>query len=158
MKSNTSEHIGNLGDREAREVLRRNFIGSLAYLAQGAPHVLPITYFYDEESGFLISYSSEGHKIRAMRENPAVALGVYEMDTGARWKSVMVHGSYLELSQIDAKTYLKRVSGGIRKILAARGVDGQAFIQDFSSKARDGQIPLVYCIRIEDWTGKCRHS
>ncbi len=158
MKSNTSEHIGNLGDRASREVLRRNYIGSLAYLAQGVPHVLPITYFYDEESGSLISYSSEGHKIRAMRDFPSVALAVYEMQSPGHWKSVMVHGSFQELSQIDAKAYLKRFSAGIRKILAARGVDDQAFIQDFSGKAHDGQIPLVFCVRIEDWTGKYRGS
>ena len=158
MKSQSPDRIAELGDREVREVLHRNYIGSLAYLAQGVPHVLPITYYYDEDTSSLISYSSLGHKILAMRENPAVALGVYEMDTASHWKSVMVHGTYQELRQIDAKVYLKRFSEGIREKLAAQGGQEQAVIGDFSSKSADGKIPLVYCIRIEDWTGKCRDS
>lgn len=158
MKSQSPDRIVELGDQEVREVLKRNYIGSLAYLAQGVPHVLPITYFYDEDRASLISYSSIGHKILAMREHPAVALTVYEMDTAAQWKSVMVHGEYQELQQIDAKVYLKRFSEGIREILGAGEGGEPAVIGEFSSKAADGRIPLVYCIRIEDWTGKCRES
>lgn len=158
MKSQLSERITELGDREVREVLHRNYIGSLAYLAQGVPHVLPITYFFDEANASLISYSSIGHKILAMRENPSVALSVYEMDSASHWNSVMVHGTYQELRQIDAKVYLKRFSEGIREKLAAQGGQEQAVIGDFSSKSTDGRIPLVYCIRIEDWTGKRRDS
>ncbi|MBC2840261.1 pyridoxamine 5'-phosphate oxidase family protein [Robiginitalea sp. SC105] len=158
MKTSPAEMIHNLKDREIREVLQENFIGSLAYVAHGVPYVLPVTYFYDEDGSFLISYSTEGHKIKAMRENPSVALGVYEMDTPDHWRSVMVHGTFEELHQIDAKACLRQFAEGVRERLQDKGIKDHAIISDFSSKAYDGHIPLVYRIRILEWTGKSRRS
>ena len=148
--------IYDLEEKAIRDVLTRHFVGSLAFIAHGDPHVLPITYFFDEANNSLISYSNDGMKISAMRENPSVSLGVYETQTPVNWKSVLVHGVFEELEQIDAKAHLKRFSEGVSQLMAARGIHQDAHIPDFSSKTSGARAPLVYRIRIVDWSGKYR--
>ena len=156
MKSTHTEMIRDLDTREVEEILQQNYIGSLAFIAHQAPYVLPVTYFFDREAGCLISYSTIGHKVEAMRENPSVALGVYEMDSPVNWRSVLVHGTYEELDQIDAKASLHRFAEGVRAKLKEAGIKDHAFIRDFSSKADDGTTPMIYRIRILEWSGKRR--
>ena len=127
-------------------------------MAHEAPYVLPVTYFYDEASNSLLSYSMEGHKIASIREHPAVALGVYELESPVRWRSVLVHGRFEELSQIDAKSGLHRFTEGIRELLKNEGAEGEQYIRDFSSKAMGVGTPLVYRIRIDTWSGKTREN
>jgi nitroimidazol reductase NimA-like FMN-containing flavoprotein (pyridoxamine 5'-phosphate oxidase superfamily) len=156
MKPISTDMIRDLDTREIEEVLQQNYIGSLAFIAHQVPYVLPVTYYFDQEAGCLTSYSTEGHKMEAMRENPSVALGVYQMESPVHWKSVLVHGTYEELHQIDAKASLRRFAEGVRAKLQAEGIEEHAFIRDFSSKADDGTTPMIYRIRILEWSGKCR--
>lgn len=156
MSTNAPPVIRDLEEASIRQLLREHFIGSLAFIAHSDPQVLPITYYFDEEENCLISYSEEGHKIQAMRENPSVSLGVYEVESPARWRSVLVQGIYEELEQIDAKAHLRRFSEGIRHLLSQKGIQDDAFISDFSSKSSGRKPQLVYRIRILEWSGKYR--
>ncbi|WP_088340909.1 pyridoxamine 5'-phosphate oxidase family protein [Robiginitalea sediminis] len=156
IKNPSGEPQRELTGRISRELLARNCFGSLAYLAHGVPYVLPITYFYDKERNFLVSYSMEGHKIQAMREHPEVALLVYEMQDPGQWVSVQVHGRFEEVRQIDAKACLHRFTEGVRSILKSRGEDQASVIPDFSSKSETMGIPVVYRIRPTVWEGRCR--
>ena len=148
--------IKDLSDQRIENLLKFNFVGSLGFIAQKSPYVLPVTYYFDQEHNQIISYSMEGQKIEAMREYPQVSLMVYEQDSLTSWRSVLVHGVFEELQQIDAKFYLKEFSRGIQKILEQRGAPSRQFIEDFSSKADSGGVPIVYRIRIVDWSGKYR--
>lgn len=156
MKPTSAPILFDLEELEIRKILKDNFIGSLAFIAHDDPHVLPITYFFDEVSNSLISYSNDGYKVRAMRINPSVSMGIYEMETPVSWKSVLVHGIYEELEQIDAKAHLRRFAEGVRELLSIKGIKDEAYIPDFSSKTTGGTAPLVYRIRILEWSGKCR--
>ncbi|MDX1332766.1 MAG: pyridoxamine 5'-phosphate oxidase family protein [Robiginitalea sp.] len=148
--------IKDLSERRIEKLLKSNFVGSLGFIAQKSPHVLPVTFYFDPEHKQIISYSTEGHKIEAMREYPQVSLMVCEQDSLTSWRSVLVHGVFEELHQIDAKFYLKEFSQGIQSILEQRGEASKQFIEDFSSKAANGGVPIVYRIRIVDWSGKFR--
>lgn len=145
-----------LPDEQVIGVLENNYIGSLAFIAHSVPYVLPVTYFYCREENCIVSYSMEGHKINALRENPQVALGVYEMNSVNDWRSVLVHGIYEELHQIDAKQYLHRFAEGVRDNLKETPSSDSRFIQDFSSRANSEGLPVVYRIKIEEWSGKQR--
>ena len=150
--------IQELESDQIREILRSHYIGSLAFISHSHPYVLPVTYFYDEPANCLISYSMEGHKIEAMRDNPAVSLGIYEMDSPMHWRSVLVHGRFEELQQIDAKASLHRFTEGIRKKISPKDEQARTYIENFSSKSQKRGIPLVYRIQIEDWSGKFRQG
>ena len=148
--------IKDLSEQRIEKLLKSNCVGSLGFIAQKSPYVLPVTFYFDPEHKQIISYSTEGQKIEAMREYPQVSLMVYEQDSLKSWRSVLVHGVFEELQQIDAKYYLKEFSRGIQAILEQRGQESRQFIEDFSSKAETGGIPIVYRIRITDWSGKFR--
>lgn len=148
--------IKDLSESGIKELLKNNYVGCLGFISGKSPYVLPVTYYFDQEENFIISYALEGHKTRALRENPMVSLNVFEKDAMDRWRSVLIHGVYEELHQIDAKYYLKEFSEGIRKLLEERGKDDDWFIKDFSIKSESEGIPLVFRIRIGEWSGKYR--
>jgi nitroimidazol reductase NimA-like FMN-containing flavoprotein (pyridoxamine 5'-phosphate oxidase superfamily) len=153
-----SEMIRDLSEQRIKKILESNFVGSLGFIAQKSPYVLPVTYYFDPQHNQIISYAMEGHKIEAMREHPQVSLMVYEQDSMTSWRSVLIHGVYEELHQIDAKFYLKEFSQGIQKLLVPKSKGDTRFIEDFSSRAETGGIPIVYRIRIVDWSGKFREE
>ncbi len=150
--------IKDLSENRIKKILQNNYTGSLGFIAHKTPYVLPVTYYFDPEHKAVISYATEGHKTRAMRESPQVSLLVLEQDSPDHWRSVLVHGEYEELHQIDAKFYLKEFSTGILKLLESKGITAPTAISDFSSKADSQNDPLVYRIRITDWTGKYREG
>ncbi|MEJ2585320.1 MAG: pyridoxamine 5'-phosphate oxidase family protein [Robiginitalea sp.] len=150
--------IKDLSEARIKKLLQSNFIGSLGFIAQKTPYVLPVTYYYDPGQNAVISYAMEGHKIAAMRENPQVSLLVYEQESITEWRSVLAHGIFEELHQIDAKFYLREFSRGVQQLLKQREGRSAPFIEDFSSKSESEGIPIVYRIRIVDWSGKYRNG
>lgn len=147
-----------LNQQEGIELLTNNYIGHLGYLSGSCPYVVPITYFYDEATQTIISYSSEGHKIEAMRKNPLVSLCVDEIYSVADWQSILVHGTFEELSSIDAKHMLRQFSNGVKSIINKEPDKNAQFISEFSAKIEKERPPLVFSIKINGITGKKRES
>lgn len=148
----------NLREKEGIELLENNYIGQLAYILGGHPYIVPITYYYDRDTHTITSYSSEGHKMSAMRKNPSVALGVNEITSVADWQSVMVHGTFEELQGIDAKHMLREFSEGVKRILNRTKGEETRFISDFSAKIEAEERPIIFRIKINEITGKTRMS
>ncbi|WP_281541167.1 pyridoxamine 5'-phosphate oxidase family protein [Maribacter aestuarii] len=148
----------NLKEKECKELLSNNYIGYLGYISGSYPHVVPITYHYDEATHTITSYSSEGHKIDAMRKNPLVSLCVDEISSVANWESVLVHGTFTELTGIDAKHMLRQFSEGVKNIINRAPEKNAQFISEFSAKIEKEKQPLVFRINIEEITGKKRES
>lgn len=151
-----AEIIKDLSEDRVHKLLKEQCVGSLGYIAHSTPYVVPITYYYDAENQAIISYSTEGHKISSLRENPQVSLLVYHREGMNWWRSVLIHGVYEELHQLDAKFHLKQFCEGVRQVLKKQGIEQTRFINEFSSKSGSQDMPVVYRIRIEEWSGKCR--
>ncbi|AKA34265.1 pyridoxamine 5'-phosphate oxidase family protein [Flagellimonas lutaonensis] len=153
--------IKNLGQKDCIELLRNKYIGRLAYMVGKIPFVAPITYYFldIENDGGIISYSLEGHKIDAMRKNRYVSLQVDEIESMDHWKSVLVHGEFEELHQIDAKHLLHEFSQGVKDLINRNPNKDVQFIHEFSSKlGAEGSSPIVYRINILEITGKQREG
>jgi nitroimidazol reductase NimA-like FMN-containing flavoprotein (pyridoxamine 5'-phosphate oxidase superfamily) len=148
--------IEDLAEDLVYKLLSDNCVGSLGYIAHNTPYVVPVTYYYNPEDQSIISYSTEGHKIASLRENPQVSLLVYHKEGMNWWRSVLVHGVYEELHQLDAKYQLKQFCEGVRRVLAKQGIRPSEFINEFSSRANSEDIPIVYRIKIQDWSAKKR--
>lgn len=148
--------IKKLETKEVLQLLRENYIGHLAFIANGGPYCLPITYFYDEESKSIISYTANGHKLRAMRKNNRVSLAVDEITSGSHWRSGLVHGVFEELHGSDAKYFLHKFSEGVKGVIANKEKSPPKYIKDFSISSDLEHIPTVYHIKIEDITGRFR--
>tara|TARA_R110000764_G_scaffold240089_1_gene342303 strand:+ start:77111 stop:77563 length:453 start_codon:yes stop_codon:yes gene_type:complete len=139
-------------------LLKNNYLGHLAFIAQGVPFTLPITYYYDKSNNAIISYSSKGHKIDAMRENSSVSLQVGEVISNSNWQSVMVHGTFDELQGSDAKYYLHQFTEGVKSIIAQKEHKHPEFISEFSSKLYSRGTPVVYRIKILEIIGKRKET
>ncbi len=148
--------IKNLKKRASQDILKKNYIGRLAYMAKGEPYVVPITYYYDDDNNSIISYASEGHKIESMRNNRTVSLQVDEITSVNHWRSVLVHGLFEELEQIDAKFQLHVFAEGVKKVIAEKDKDNSQFIGMFSSKLESEVPPVVYRINMQRITAKQR--
>lgn len=139
-------------------ILRNNYLGHLAYLSQGKPYVIPVTYYFDPDENTIISYTSQGHKIDAMRKNNSVAVQVEEMQSMFNWESAMVHGTFEELEGSIAKQKLHQFTEGVKSIIQRKEHKEVEFINEFSSKLYSRGIPIVYRIKILEVMGKRRET
>ncbi len=140
-------------------ILKNNYLGRLGYIAKNSPYIVPITYFYyDDSNNSIICYSGEGHKIEAMRKNHSVSLQVDEIDSVNKWRSVLVHGVFEELKGIDARHLLHEFAEGVKSIISKNEPTMPHAIGDFSSKIHQEKIPIVYHIKILEITGKIRKA
>lgn len=146
----------NLAEKEGIELLSNNYISHLGYISRSYPHVVPITYYYDVDTHTITSYSSEGHKIDAMRKKPMVSLCVDAISSVADWQSVLIHGTFEELTSIDSKHMLHKFSEGVKSIINRSPEKNTRFISEFSAKINKEKMPLVYRIKIDKITGKKR--
>jgi nitroimidazol reductase NimA-like FMN-containing flavoprotein (pyridoxamine 5'-phosphate oxidase superfamily) len=150
----TKAMITTLNKIEKIKILENNYIGHLSYIYRGRPFITPITYYYNKAEDTLLGYSSEGHKVRAMRRNTSVCLNVSEIDSVNSWVSVLVQGEFFELSASNAKTQLRVFSNGIKAIITKKEDRELNFLSEFSSKASDDNVPVVFTIKIHELSGK----
>lgn len=145
-----------LNHTESRSILAVNYIGNLSYIFRNKPFIAPITYYYDEKNDAIIGYSSEGHKISAMRKNTNVSLGVTEINSVNSWKSILAQGVFFELSGSEAKSKLHKFSIGVKDLIINEERRKLDFISEFSSKTYKDDKPIVFIIKIEEVTGRMR--
>jgi hypothetical protein len=148
----------NLEDTKNKLILENNYIGHLSYIYQNRPYVVPITYYFDKENNNIICYSGEGHKMNAMRKNSSISLQVGEVESVNNWKSVLVHGTFEQHFGSDAKAYLHKFSLGVKEIIIEQEHKKVDFISEFSSKIYNDNVASVFIIKIEEITGKMRHT
>ncbi|WP_298493651.1 pyridoxamine 5'-phosphate oxidase family protein [uncultured Algibacter sp.] len=137
-------------------VLQTNYIGYLSFISNNEPYVIPITYYYNKDEDCIISYSSEGHKIEAMRMNKSVSLGVTNIMSINNWESVLIRGTFEELVGTHAKHQLHKFSVGIKKIILIQENKAKQLISDFSSKIATKGLPIVFRIKVSEIIGKSR--
>lgn len=86
-----------ISQQECSELLKRVSISRLACSSNDQPYVVPVAFSY--ESDCIYIFSTVGKKVKWMRDNPKVCLQVDEIGTGSSWVSVIVTGTYLELTE-----------------------------------------------------------
>ena len=82
---------------ECIELLQRISLGRLACSLSDQPYVVPVAFSYASNSIYI--FSTLGKKIKWMRQNPKVCLQADEIGNQSNWTSVIVTGTYLELSE-----------------------------------------------------------
>jgi uncharacterized protein len=114
-----------ISQQECGELLTRVSLGRLACSLDNQPYIVPVAFSY--EPGRVYIFSTLGKKIEWMRQNPKVCLQVDEMGNASSWSSVIVEGTYLELTEpryTDQREYarekLAQYSGWWQSPLAER--------------------------------------
>lgn len=82
--------IRDLTRDECEAVLRRNYVGRVAFAFDRRVEILPIHYVY--EDGWLYGRTSPGSRIKMWRHSPWVAFEVDEVRALFDWTSVVAHG------------------------------------------------------------------
>ena len=147
-----------LTSSECIRLLKNNYTGHLGFISKGDPHVIPITYHYNQADNTIISYSEEGHKINAMRDNGSVSLQVEDIISNSNWQSVLVLGTFEEIKGSNAKLLLHQFTEGVKNILKVKERKHPEFISEFSSKTYSGGIPIVYRINVSEMKGKRKET
>lgn len=142
-----------LQKKECIALLNNNYIGHLAYIENGKPFTVPITYYFDQKKSIL-AYAPEGHKIEAMRKNSAVCLQVEQINNVKNWISVLVHGEFEEINGSEAKFLLNEFADGVISIINKNENLNPQFISDFTSDVYVNGITVVYRINITELEGK----
>ena len=150
--------IRSLKEKECIHILINNYIGNLSYIYNGRPFIAPITYYFDEATKTIIGYSAEGHKVRSMRKNNNVSVGVSDVDSVNSWESVLVHGTFIELSGSEAKAQLHLFSLGVKDLIINKEHRKLDFISEFSSKIYKDDLPVIFHIKVDEITGKMRRN
>lgn len=82
---------------ECKKLLARVTVGRLACAVDNQPYVVPVCFSYEPDD--LYVFSTVGQKIKWMRQNPKVCLQADQIRDRSTWTSVVVNGTYLELSE-----------------------------------------------------------
>jgi nitroimidazol reductase NimA-like FMN-containing flavoprotein (pyridoxamine 5'-phosphate oxidase superfamily) len=88
--------FGRLKETDSLAILRKGSLGRLACVASGWPYVVPVNYVFDGKDIFI--HSLPGKKIDALRDDPRVCFQVDEIIDTYHWRSVIVYGSFEEIS------------------------------------------------------------
>lgn len=88
--------LGVLQPVEIDDVLQSQLVGRIGCSADGETYIVPISYAYDGES--IYCHTHEGKKVSMMRKNPKICFQVDEMQTMANWRSVLIQGTYEEIT------------------------------------------------------------
>ena len=128
---------------ESDALLRSQRLARLGCVSDGYPYVVPINYVYDGES--VLSHSLPGRKIEAMRAAPRVCLQVDEVRDQFNWKSVLVFGTFEELTGSDERSRALNLLLSLFPRLTP--------VESLIAEDANAPAPVVYRVRVERLTG-----
>ena len=109
---------------ECQQLLSHSRIARLAMRDAEGAYVVPISYAYRD--GAIYGHAAPGRKIELMRRWPHVSLLVDEVQSPARWRSVLARGRWEELygeeEKFRARTLLlHNFEGSLMSVTAGHG-------------------------------------
>ena len=145
--------IGTLTSQEIEAFVASNYIAYLACSDSNTPYIVPITYYYDEPSNSLISYTTEGRKISILRANPQISLIVSEIQDLTNWKTVILEGKFEELSGMDEITAVQTLSAKLTRLISEKQQKEVAFINEVA-RINEDNPKVIYRIHLEKKSGR----
>ena len=145
--------IGTLSQQEIEAFVANNYIAYLACSDNNTPYIVPITYYYDEPSNTLISYTTEGRKISILRENPHISLIVSEIDDLTNWKTVILEGKFEELSGMDEITAVQTLSAKLTRLISEKQGREISFINEVA-RINEENPKVIYRIHLLNKSGR----
>ena len=141
-----------LNSGQIEQVISENIIARLGCSADGEIYVVPISYTYD--GSYIYARSFEGMKVSMMRKNPKVCLQIDTMKDMADWKSVIIWGTFEELTnEEDKKMALTKLTS---RPLPEVSSDMVKFTEEWPFAPKDySQVKgVVYRILVTKKTGR----
>lgn len=145
--------LGELKESEIDQLLKQQVIGRIGCYADGSIYIVPVNYVYD--GNFIYCHSAIGKKIEMMRKNPEVCFEVEDIHSIFRWKSVIVWGSFEEITDVEEKQ--QAMQGLIHRIMPLSNKPDDHPSHGIAEKDSDigTQVELIiYRIKVKKKTGR----
>jgi len=145
--------LGELTETQIKNLLSSQVLGRLACSDGEQPYIIPLTYTYNGE--YLYGQTNEGEKLKILRKNPKVCFEVDSMSDMANWQSVLVYGTFQELTDEEAEKARAILFSKIFLLMTSSTVhvhEHDENTEDLDDSARIKQI--MYRIHIEKMTGR----
>lgn len=142
-----------LSNKQMMDVLSNSIAGRLGCHADGKTYVVPISYAYDGD--YIYARTFNGMKINMMRKNPNVCFQVDNMQNMAEWESVIIWGTFEELSDEAERT--KGLKILLSRMLPNVSSETVKFTPEWPFPTNDfNRIDgIVFRIHIKEITGRC---
>ena len=144
--------LGKLNDNEIDNLLLSQSVGRLGYINGKKPLITPVTYVYDGKK--IIGQTKEGTKMDIIRKNSQVCFEVDVMSSMDNWKSVLVSGTFKELSGEKADKARDYLFNHVLTLMTSSAIHQHQHettsILDDSNRVK----PIMYQIEIKEKTGR----
>lgn len=146
--------LGDLSQDQIDRLLRAEVVGRIGCHAEQRTYVVPVTYVYDGSA--IYGHTSEGMKVRMMRENPEVCFEVDRMENMANWRSVVVRGRFEELRGTAAAHAMGLLMDRLLPLTPSETAGPTHGIEPSAVHRTDvaGRHVVVYRIVIREKTGR----
>jgi len=91
--------VEDMSSAETHALLQRQHFGHLGCARDNRPYVVPMHFTYDGEEIFF--FTTSGMKTRFIDGNPQVCLQVEEITDSTHWRSVMVTGNAVHITNSE---------------------------------------------------------
>ena len=89
--------IDEMSSKEIHELLHKVGYGHLGCIHEGKPYVIPMSYYLEAEDIYL--FTTIGMKTHDLDANPEICLQVEEIRAPLHWRSAIVNGRALRLTE-----------------------------------------------------------
>lgn len=148
--------LGEMTSAQIEQLLRSEMIGRVGCCSDGKVYIVPVTYAYDGK--YIYAHSSEGRKVRMMREHPEICFEVEQVESMANWKSVVVNGMFEELTGDQASHAMEIL---MERFLPYLGTTSETLMPAHPSASAPGHAStqgnhqaVVYRIRVGEKSGR----
>lgn len=144
--------LGKLNETQINNLLSSQAIGRIGCSSGTQPYIVPVTYVFDGK--YIYGQTHEGMKLEIMRENPTVCFQVDILMDMANWQSVLVIGSFEELTGDEARKGRALLLNRIFPLQTSSTV--HAHEHEITTQLEDSNRvkPLMYRILIKEKTGR----
>lgn len=132
---------------EIEGFLHEQVVGRIGCHTAATTYVVPIIYAWEDGCAYV--YSIEGQKVRMMRENPSVCLEVDEYRPGGSWRSVIIQGTFEELTGDGTGLTLRLLAARFARRSGEQGTGGAT-----ERPRGEGRVPVAFRIRAHEITGR----
>lgn len=144
--------LGKLNDKQIDSLLHSQVMGRLGCCANGRAYVVPVTYVYDGKH--IICHSREGLKLEMMRKNPEVCFETDMIENMANWQSVIVWGTFKELTGEEAKIAMGKLIDRVKPMLTSETAQPHEPGESHDRRENLGFTAIVYEIEVKEKTGR----
>ena len=144
--------IGTLAPSQIEQVLHEQVIGRIGCHALGRTYVVPLTYAYDGRA--IYGHTGAGLKVEMMRANPEVCFEVEDLRYLPKWSSVIVYGTYEELSGAAATAAIDELTARLGATPPARAAMPWQGAGMYAPNTHEERPEIVFRIAITEKTGR----